>query len=121
MSAPPTPSRDDPVTMATEHGPATVPCAACGSPFHPVGRARFCSPACRTRAWRRRHPSPTPPAEPPAARRRAAAVYECDCGTRQLGQQRCVDCGLFARRIGWGGICPHCEEPVSVEELLGGS
>jgi hypothetical protein len=37
---------------------------------------------------------------------------------RFLGQQRCPDCGLFCRRIGPGGLCPHCDEPVALADLL---
>ena len=33
----------------------------------------------------------------------AHTVYECPhCGGRQLGVQRCVDCGLFGRAVGLG-------------------
>jgi predicted amidophosphoribosyltransferase len=46
-------------------------------------------------------------------------IYECgECGTRLLGEQRCVDCQRFSRRVGVGGLCPQCEEPVTVAELL---
>jgi predicted RNA-binding Zn-ribbon protein involved in translation (DUF1610 family) len=48
------------------------------------------------------------------------AVYECpDCGERQAGTRRCQDCNLFMRRVGPGGSCPHCDEPVLVSDLLG--
>ncbi len=47
-----------------------------------------------------------------------ASVYECrDCGERLLGQRRCPDCNLFARRIGTGGNCPSCGETVTIDEL----
>jgi hypothetical protein len=50
---------------------------------------------------------------------RSITVYACDaCGTRALGQQRCEDCGSFMRRIGVGGNCPSCDEPVAVSDLL---
>jgi DNA-directed RNA polymerase subunit RPC12/RpoP len=57
----------------------------------------------------------------PAARsRREHTVYECgDCGQRLLGEQRCGDCATFARRVGPGGPCPHCSEPVAVDDLTG--
>jgi hypothetical protein len=46
-------------------------------------------------------------------------VYECpDCGERQAGTRRCPDCNLFMRRVGPGGSCPHCDEPVLVADLL---
>jgi hypothetical protein len=96
----------------------TIACAVCGQPFAPVGRRRFCSAACRQAAWRRRQPSA--PVVPAALRTaRPATIYECPtCGTRALGEQRCPDCGLFGRRVGPGGPCPHCGEPVAVAALI---
>jgi len=96
----------------------TMPCPVCGRSFTPVGRQRVCSAACRQLAWRRRHassaPAPLPPRTTPAA-----TVYLCpSCDTRFLGQQRCPDCGLFCRRVGPGGPCPHCDEPVALADLL---
>ena len=38
---------------------------------------------------------------------------------RYLGQQRCPDCHRFCRRLGPGGACPHCDEPVTFVDLLG--
>ena len=99
-SEPGAPSRDVGVTMT---------CSVCGRAFRPVGRRRFCSAACRQAAWRRRH-----------ATVRAAVVYECPaCAARYLGEQRCPDCNVFCRRVGLGGRCPHCDEPVAVADLLG--
>jgi len=50
---------------------------------------------------------------------RPATMYECPaCGTRARGEQRCPDCGLFGRRVGPGGPCPHCGEPVAVADLI---
>jgi hypothetical protein len=47
-------------------------------------------------------------------------VYECDgCGARALGRQRCTDCSTFMRRVGFGGACPLCDEPVAVADLIG--
>ena len=78
------------------------------------GRAdqRYCTPACRQAAYRRRTP-PTPrpstPPPPPARRSREHTVYECgDCGERLLGEQWCPDCQRPARRIGPGAPCPSC-------------
>jgi hypothetical protein len=49
-------------------------------------------------------------------------VYECPvCGARFLGEQRCPDCNVFCRRLGPGGPCPHCDEPVALADLLGAS
>lgn len=109
------PLRNDGVTIAA------VTCPACGSPFRPVGRRRFCSDACRQAAWRRRHSAskalaPLPKGDP----RSSGTVYECpSCGVRYLGQQRCPDCQLFCRRVGLGGSCPHCDEPVALADLIG--
>ena len=47
-----------------------------------------------------------------------AVLYECaDCGERST-DRRCPDCNLFTRRLGNGGNCPNCDEPVLVEELF---
>jgi hypothetical protein len=49
----------------------------------------------------------------------ASTVYECeDCGVRAVGEQRCEGCSRFMRRVGTGGSCPACDEPVTVAELL---
>ena len=100
---------------------ATIACPMCQRPFTPLGRGRWCSDRCRKKAWRRRHQRPAAPIVVPAAGRprRAITVYACDtCDTRALGQQRCDDCGAFMRRIGIGGHCPSCDEPVAVCDLL---
>lgn len=103
------------------HDGVTITCAACGQPFIPAGRQRWCSGACRAAGYRRRKNAAGPPvilAVP--APRRAHTVYECDsCSARSLGQQRCQECGTFARRVGIGGCCPGCDEPLAVTELLG--
>ncbi len=53
------------------------------------------------------------PSVPPSS----PVVYECpECGERQL-ERRCPDCNLFTRRLGRGGRCPHCDEPVTLDEL----
>jgi hypothetical protein len=106
---PDAPSRNDHLTIA---------CPICAQGFRPAGRRRFCSDTCRQAAWRRRQPTtpvvPIPPRSP-----RPATVYKCPaCETRYLGDQRCPDCGVFCRRVGPGGSCPHCDEPVAVSDLL---
>jgi predicted RNA-binding Zn-ribbon protein involved in translation (DUF1610 family) len=54
----------------------------------------------------------------PGGARREHTVYECpDCGGRQVGVQRCADCGLFGRALGLGGACPGCGEPVAITDL----
>jgi hypothetical protein len=93
----------------------------CATPFTPAGKRRYCRDACRVAAHRRRtRTEPEPVALPaPPQPRRPVTVYECDnCGTRLLGTQRCDQCGTFTRRVGPGGHCPHCDEPVTIDELL---
>ena len=49
----------------------------------------------------------------------ARTVYECPiCEARFLGEQRCPDCHVFCRRLGPGGSCPHCDDPVTLTDLL---
>lgn len=102
------------------HDAVTITCPVCQHPFTPTGRRKFCSDACRAAAYRRRRDATravltVPPAQP----RRPITVYECDsCGARAVGEQRCPDCATFMRKIGLGGECPNCAEPVAVTELL---
>ena len=106
------PSRDD---------DASIPCPVCGCAFVVTGRRRYCSDGCRRAAWARRHHGAAAPVVvvAPAGSRRPHTVYECDdCGGRALGQQRCEDCGVFMRRVGLGGSCPSCDEPVAAGELI---
>jgi hypothetical protein len=105
------PSRDDPATMT---------CPLCQAYFTPVGRQIYCSTPCRKTAFRRRRQAPAAAVAIPAARpRRDYTIYECpDCGERLHGQQRCDQCGSFARRVGIGGPCPHCSQPVALSDLL---
>lgn len=123
------PSRDDSVTTLPSEGTpkpplrddsATVICPVCQQPFARQGKRRWCSDACRSTAWRRRRQARSPIlVVPPARPRRPVTVYECDsCGARAVGQQRCEECGTFMRKLGLGGPCPHCDEPVAVTELL---
>ena len=100
---------------------ATINCPMCQQPFTPFGRGRWCSDHCRKKAWRRQHQRPAAPLVLPDAGgpRRPITVYACDaCGTRALGQQRCEDCGSFMHRVGIGGNCPSCDEPVAVCDLV---
>ena len=39
-------------------------------------------------------------------------------GQRLFGEQRCPGCDIFAARLGPGGPCPHCGEPVTITDLL---
>ena len=102
------------------HDAVTIPCPHCGRPFTPAGKRRYCTDACKAAAYRRRHQATaTPVIVPPTRPRKPITVYECDdCGTRALGQQHCDQCRTFMRRIGLGGHCPHCDEPVAITDLL---
>jgi len=107
------PSRNDGVTIR---------CPVCSGRFVPVGRQRVCSAACRQAAYRRRHAAADVRlVVPPYRSRRDGTIYECPaCETRYLGVQRCGECGVFCRRVGAGGPCPECGEPVAVADLLDG-
>jgi len=110
----------------SHNGSVTGLCLVCSGPL-PAGRPRTtCSAGCRQALWRHRHTSAAPAAAAlieeriPSRSRRAAAVYECPlCELRLVGEQRC-ECGSFMRRIGPGGRCPSCDEPVAIAELLNG-
>jgi hypothetical protein len=95
--------------------PVTMMCPVCGSDFTVSGRRRYCSDACKQHAWRDRHAvPPTPPRLAPAD-----TLYICpECDTRYLGERRCPDCNLFTKRLGPGGPCPHCEEPVALIDII---
>ncbi len=112
----------EPATARTPscHDAVTIRCPVCATPFVPAGKRLYCSNACNAAAYRRRKQA-TPPVDVPRARpRRPITIYECEtCDTRALGEQRCTDCGTFMRRIGYGGHCPSCAEPVAVADLLG--
>jgi hypothetical protein len=105
--------------------PARPTCPVCGGPS-PSTRAQYCSDACKQRAYRLRHADGhvADTAALTAALRRqrdlvAHTVYECSgCATRRLGERRCPDCNLFCRALGLGGLCPSCEEPLLVTDLL---
>jgi predicted RNA-binding Zn-ribbon protein involved in translation (DUF1610 family) len=93
--------------------------------FTPTGRQVHCSTTCRKRVFRARRAAEAAAemaadvASPPArGTRREHTVYECpDCGDRQLGTQRCEQCGRFGRAIGHGGACPGCGEPITLADL----
>jgi hypothetical protein len=90
-------------------------------------RARYCSDACKQRAYRQRQTGDTVgdlDALSADLRQRqllvAHTVYECPtCEMRFLGEQRCPDCHVFCCRLGLGGSCPHCDEPVIFADLFG--
>ena len=93
---------------------ATTTCPVCDVAFEPEGRQRFCSTGCRQTAWRRRRSAPV---EPLVAR--SDTVYLCpSCEARYLGEQRCDECNTWCRRLGPGGLCPCCDEPIALADLL---
>ena len=93
---------------------ATTTCPVCGGFFEPESRQRHCSTRCRQTAWRRRRAAPV---EPLVAR--SDTVYSCPlCEARYLGEQRCDDCNTWCRRLGPGGPCPCCDEPIAVSDLF---
>jgi hypothetical protein len=114
-------SNDSCAQNPSRHDGVTTCCPACGQPFIAAGRQRWCSGACRAAGYRRRKQTATPPLALAAPiPRRPSTVYECDsCSTRSLGSQRCEECGAFTRRVGIGGCCPHCDEPVTINDLIG--
>ncbi len=125
-SVPPTviPVRNDTRNDPAPPRPAAT-CLLCAAP-RLRGRGRYCSAACRQRAFRLRHTA-LPRLEDgllrKALRQRATltehTVYECPvCETRSVGEQRCPECNRFCRVVGLGGACPDCEQPVLLSELL---
>lgn len=110
----PSPAPDD----TSRNDGITIACPICRRAVPRVGRRRFCSDACRQAAWRARQPAP--PLLPVTHRSpRPVTIYECpSCETRFLGEQYCPDCHTFCRRVGPGGACPHCSEPVAISDLL---
>jgi hypothetical protein len=101
----------------------TTTCPICRRAFTPIRRQRYCSPACRQAAWRARHANPTPLptiAVGPRFTRRDITVYQCpDCENRYLGRQWCHDCNRPCSRIDTGGLCPHCDEPITISDITG--
>jgi hypothetical protein len=94
---------------------ATMPCPVCGAPFVLAGRRRHCSTACRQTAFRLCRRAVVQPLVA-----KSDTVYACpSCDARLLGEQRCDDCDTWACRLGPGGPCPCCDEPISITELLG--
>ena len=94
-------------------------CQVCGKAFAASRRvARFCTQACTQKAYRLRHQQPLE--RPPLPKRLPShsKVYECpNCDARYLGEQRCSECGVFCRLVGPGGECPHCSQPVALNDL----
>ena len=121
------PPGDDPATTpqtATNPtaGPGQLLCPVCWAAFTRVGRKRYCTDTCRKTAWTRRHATTVQVAEPvvpPAVRRRDITIYACQtCENRYYGEQWCHDCNQPCTRVGLGGLCPHCSEPVAITDLI---
>ena len=115
------PSQHPPDPTPSCHDSVTMTCPTCGQPFTPTGRRKYCSNACRAAAYRQRRDAAGPVlAVPKAQPRRPITVYECDsCGARAVGHQICETCRSFMRRVGIGGLCPACDDPVAIVELVG--
>jgi hypothetical protein len=117
--------RDDGVTSRA----ALRRCLVCGTVFEGRGRALYHSRACQQIAYRLRHQQDREPllaAWTRELRERGTlveqTVYECvRCQERYLGERRCSACSLMCRKLGLGGRCLHCDEPMLVTELLGGA
>lgn len=112
-----TPLDDDITTISADQ----LNCPVCGASFHRVRRQRFCCDNCRKTAWARAHGPGRAQAQPvlPPGLRRANTLYICQsCETVYHGQQWCDDCARPCARIGSGGSCPHCDEPVAVADLI---
>jgi len=112
-----TPTRDDITTTTT----GQLRCPVCWTTFTRIRRQRYCSDNCRKTAWARRHAAAQPPTAPvpTAGRRHDSTVYSCpDCDARFHGQQWCHDCNQPCIRVGLGGLCPHCDEPVAITDLF---
>lgn len=123
-SIPANPIRND---TSDDPAPHLAPphCLLCPNPRR-SGRGRFCSDACRQRAFRLRHTA-LPDLEEEllrkALRQRATLVehtiYECTaCDVRYLGERRCSECNHFCRVVGLGGACQDCEQPILLSDLL---
>jgi predicted RNA-binding Zn-ribbon protein involved in translation (DUF1610 family) len=118
-----------PVRYGARYG-STAPaaprtCPLCAGTL-PSSRARYCSEACKQRAYRLRQADRRLPNLPALTRElqrlrtlKAHTLYECPtCGERYLGVQRCPDCRHFCRSLGLGGTCPHCDELLLITDVL---
>jgi uncharacterized C2H2 Zn-finger protein len=111
---------DESTEVPSRNDPETLTCPVCAAVFAPVGRQRYCSPACRQAGWRERRgiPATEPVVVPAGASRRTITVYECPgCDSRFLGQQWCYDCGRPCIRVDLGGLCPHRNEPITIRDI----
>jgi predicted amidophosphoribosyltransferase len=96
-------------------------CPVCWTQFTRIRRQKYCSDNCRKTVWGRHRAAvaTSAPPPPPPSRRRDATVYACpSCDSRFHGQQWCHDCNQPCTRVGLGGLCPHCDEPVAITDLF---
>lgn len=101
-------------------------CSVCRASL-PSRRAHYCSAACKQCAYRLRQVDVSAAdADLLTTELKrlgdlvAHTIYECpDCGERFVAEQRCPDCHQFCRKLGLGGCCPDCQQPVLLAELLG--
>ena len=115
---PVSPPRND---IRNDISPPAATCPVCAAAFTPIRRQRYCTPACRQAAWRARHRGPAPPPSTTVAARttrRDDTVYQCgECGSRYLARQWCHDCSKPCTRLDTGGLCPHCDEPITIKDI----
>lgn len=103
------PVRDDYATATARR------CVICDNEITGRTDKQWCSTKCRQRAWRTAKTTPVTP----TVSSRPDTVYACPaCDTRYIGEQRCPECNLWCRRLGPGAPCPHCYEPVVVDDIL---
>jgi tRNA(Ile2) C34 agmatinyltransferase TiaS len=103
------------MTNPLRYDSVTMICPVCSGAFDGSGRSRYCSDACKQKAWRDKR------AQPPLTRRVAPidTVYLCpQCETRYLGDRRCPDCNLFTNSLGRGAACPYCDEPIALVDII---
>jgi hypothetical protein len=101
-------------------------CPICERTFPVEGRATYCGPTCRQRAFRlRRRQTNRPNLVNLTQRLRhdqlltAQTVYECSsCSERFVGVRRCGDCNRMCCKIGLGGECGGCGEILTIADLL---
>ena len=118
---PRSPSTNQPTRPWCNDNETTTRCPVCRAPFTPIRRQRYCTPACRQAAWRARHTQPASAPDivtPQGISRRDITVYHCpECDTRTLAQQWCHDCNRPRTRVDLGGLCPHCDEPITISDI----
>ena len=92
-------------------------CECCGDRPATWGR-RYCSEACRQLAFRSRYPRPLEAHLSHVFAK--GTVYYCpECKTRYFGVERCEPCDRYCRSLGIGGLCPCCDAPVALQDLVG--